>query len=290
MPFHELVRRARLRAGGHGRHGVPALGRAPGAASRWATSTVDGAADQRAAPAGARAAATAGSTRPSPTCSAFWTASSPDGSCRRVGRRDGAAPQRRAARAERYGLGFWLHAVERRRDARRRRCRGLVPSVHDPAADHVHGRSPTRLTERGRSHGSSPSGSRRRAQRDTSTRRATRDQVLLPVERVRHRPATRRRVAAHRLVAGEARLEHALSAGQARQLPLEVLRPGRGQDASRSSRARPAATACRRPRRAAPARAGPADRLRRDLEADPDDRLADHRPGLLERPHDARAA
>src|SRR5438105_1822148 len=54
--------------------------------------------------------------------------------------------------------------------------------------------------------------------------------VLVEVERVRGRPPPGRLLAARRLVTGEAGLEHALAARQRRQLPLELIRPRRGQD------------------------------------------------------------
>ena len=75
---------ARVRAGWHGRHRVPALGRAPG---RRRDRVPDGrrAEDERVPSAGARRAGTAGSPRRPPTFTPCGRRSSPGGSCRRTG-------------------------------------------------------------------------------------------------------------------------------------------------------------------------------------------------------------
>src|SRR5205823_2784275 len=100
------------------------------------------------------------------------------------------------------------------------------------------------------------------------------------------RPSTRRLVTAHRLVSGEARLEHALAARQSRQVPLEVMRAGRRQD--RLDRGelplqRLGLDGTTEPRQCRDDRP---DGVHRDLEADSDDGLADDRPGPLERLHE----
>ena len=109
VPFHELVRRRVVRAGRHGRHGVPALRRAPGRAALGYL-TVDGSADERAPPAragqrGRRDLLDRGGHQ-LVLARALRRPDRVDG----LGGGDGAAPQRRARQSMRYGLGFWLHA------------------------------------------------------------------------------------------------------------------------------------------------------------------------------------
>ena len=105
-----------LRAGRHGRHRVPALRRAAGARRARATSTIDGAADATCSTSRCAAAATAGSTRPLADVSALLerVLRRPD-RVGGVGRRDGAAAQRRAGGVEALRPRLLAARVERRR-------------------------------------------------------------------------------------------------------------------------------------------------------------------------------
>ena len=133
VPFHELVQRARVRAGRHGRHRVPALRRASRRAPRSATSTVDGARGPTCSTCRCAAAATAGSTRPPPTSARSGARSSPGGSCRPSWVGEMVRPRSDVPRESmRYGLGFWLHAIDRRRDAGGLRRRRVVPQRARP--------------------------------------------------------------------------------------------------------------------------------------------------------------
>ena len=110
VPFHDLVRTPRVRAGRDARHRVPALRRAARRAPRSATSTIDGACGPTSSTSRSGAPATAGSTRPSRTSARFWRALfagrivSPDWVAEMVRPRSDVPPE-----SMRYGLGFWLH-------------------------------------------------------------------------------------------------------------------------------------------------------------------------------------
>ena len=132
VPFHELVRRRVCEPAGDGRHRVPALRRAAGR-RRARLPRRPTARGRTCCTCRCAAAATAGSTRPPPTCARSGARCSPGGSCSaRLGRRDGAAAQRRAGGVEALRPRLLAPRVERRRDAGGLRRRRLVPQRARP--------------------------------------------------------------------------------------------------------------------------------------------------------------
>ena len=102
-------------------------------ARRSATSTIDGAADQRAPPAGARQRRRRDLLHRGGHQRLLDAPCSPAGSSRGLGRGDGAAAQRRAGRAEALRTRLLAPRVERRRDAGGLRRGRLVPERARPA-------------------------------------------------------------------------------------------------------------------------------------------------------------
>ena len=109
-PFHELVRRRVCEPAGHGRHRVPALGRAPRARAALGYLHRRRSADERLPPARARQRRRRHLLDRRRLQRVLARALRRADRVAGLGGRDGAAAQRRCRRNRtRYGLGFWLH-------------------------------------------------------------------------------------------------------------------------------------------------------------------------------------